>query len=141
MVDLLMTLSALGLAALIGFAGIIKCWRWPQYRASVATWGLPRRLESAALVGLPALEVVVVAVVFAAVLADRWRAASLAALGGLAAVLFVGQFAIWRSAKEARCGCFGKGSRISFRTISRTGFLCVAAALLVLLESRQAVLE
>lgn len=141
MVDLLVTLSALGLASLVGFAGIIKCWRWAQYRASVATWGLPRRLEPAALVGLPTLEVVVLAVVFAAVLVDRWRLASVSALGGLAAILFVGQLAIWRSAKEARCGCFGKASRMSFRTVSRTGFLCVAAAVLVLLESRQGALQ
>lgn len=141
MVGLIVTLFALGLAGVVGLAGIIKGLRWAQYRTSVASWGLPRKMQPAALVGLPSLEVVIPALVFATVLADRWRLASMSALGGLVAVLFVGQVAIWRSAKEARCGCFGKPSRVTFATVSRTGLICAVAALLVAMESRAAVLQ
>lgn len=135
MVGAIFSAASLGLAAIVAFAAIFKVLHWSQYRRAVDSWRLPQALERVALVGLPAIELVVSVLVVGAAIVDRWRVASLTALACLVTVLLVGQVAIWKSAAEPNCGCFGRSSRIGLASMSRTGACCVVATALVLAQA------
>lgn len=118
-------LVPLALAVVFGWAAVAKAARVRAWRAALRGYSLPRAIERAALVGVPAAEAAVVALV----LAGAPKAAGALALGLLTA-FSVPLLQAWRSGRgRLPCGCFGGRRDRDVRwLLARSGGLAIVAA-------------
>jgi uncharacterized membrane protein YphA (DoxX/SURF4 family) len=121
------------LGVLFAWAGALKIGRPRRWRESLSTYGLPRPIRVAALLGVPWIEIgVAAALALGRVLEGATAAAVLAAAF---AVAIIRARSLQRSDK-LDCGCFGGRKARDYRVLLLRNGAIGIAALLVLAGAR-----
>lgn len=121
--------AAAGATIAVAFAwgAAWKALRFGTWRGIVASYGLGP-LRAPAVIGVPGLEVAVVATI----LGGRTRAGAILALGFLAAASIAIAVALGRGRRRLRCGCFGAAEIDAGRALARNAALGAVASLAAL---------
>ncbi|MDQ4142849.1 MAG: hypothetical protein M3198_03740 [Actinomycetota bacterium] len=125
---LLWTFQAL-LAVVFAWAAVAKTLQWRAWRSSLASYGIPRTIETPVAVLVPVAEVTVVLLVLGGVA----RVAMASALALLAAFCLAVLRARSREGDRLPCGCFGKTEARDYRLMLVRNAALSALAGLVLL--------
>ena len=125
MPDATARIVTLSLAVLLAWAAMAKVLRWSEWRAALAAYRLPPRLEVAAVAGTPVHELAVAGLLISP--APRAGAAlTVALLAAFSLVVLRGRSI---QGEKLPCGCFGRSSEHDYRTmLLRNALLGVLAA-------------
>lgn len=133
-----MAAVGIGLALVLISSGTAKLVMRRQFASIVSSWRLgPDAAAKGFAVTLPVGEIVAGGLLVPAALgADHLAPAAWLAVATFTA-LAVGQRIVRHRAKAASCGCFGRATAISAKTIARADALACAAIVFAVLESTQ----
>jgi hypothetical protein len=133
MPDATARIVTLCLAALLAWAAAAKVLRWDAWRAALAAYRLPSRLELVAVAGTPFLEVGVAVMLISP--APRVGAAlTVALLAAFSLVVLRGRSV---QGEKLPCGCFGRSSERDYRSMLLRNALFGVLAAAVLLSGRE----
>jgi hypothetical protein len=121
------------LAALLVWAAAAKLLRWNAWRAALAGYGLPPRLEGAAAAGTPLVELGVAAVLMSPA-ARAGAALTVALLAAFSLVVLRGRSL---QGEKLPCGCFGRSGERDYRTMLLRNAVLGLLAAVVLLSGRE----
>src|SRR5919106_1142731 len=130
-------LATLGLAALLAWAAMVKVVRWDAWRAALADYRLPHRLELVGAAGTPVVEFGVVALL----LSPAPRAGAALAVALLAAFSLVVLRGRSVHGEKLPCGCFGRSRERDYRTmLVRNALLGILAAIVLIADRDESAL-